>query len=105
MVGKSHKSTRVMSEETAENHGPSRRKILMSLFWTAAAASAATLFGGSHAARAQQKVSKELAQYQDSPKDGHKCSECTFFEQPNACKAVEGDISPEGWCQLWNKAA
>jgi len=61
------------------------------------------LFGGT--ARAQQKISKELAQYQDSPKDDHKCAECTFFEKPNACTAVEGDISPDGWCQLWNKAA
>jgi hypothetical protein len=77
----------------------------LSLFWAAAAANAATLFGGSHAVRAQQKVSKELAKYQDSPKDDQKCSDCSFFEKPNACKAVEGDISPEGWCQLWNKAA
>jgi hypothetical protein len=104
MVRKSHESTRVTSEETPGNHGPSRRKILLSLFWTAALANAATRFGGIRTARAQQKVSKELAQYQDSPKDGHKCSECSLFEPPKACKAVEGDISPDGWCQLWTKA-
>ena len=104
MVQKSHKSTRVTSEETAVNHGHSRRKILLSLFWTVALANAATLLDGNHGARAQQKVSKELAQYQDSPKDNHKCSECGFFVQPNACKAVDGDISPDGWCQLWNQA-
>jgi len=63
------------------------------------------LFGGGHKALAQQKVTKELSQYQDTPKDGQKCSECTFFEPPKGCKVVEGDISPEGWCQLWNKAA
>ena len=103
MVGKSAKSMCIAPSETAETHGPSRRKMLLSLFWTAAAANAATLFGGG-AVRAQQKVSKELAQYQDSPKDGHKCAECSFFEKPNACKAVEGDISPDGWCQLWNQA-
>ncbi len=104
MVQKSHKSTRVTSPATLDQHGPSRRKILLSLFWTAALANAATLFGGSNAARAQQKISKELAQYQDSPKDGHKCSECSFFVQPNSCKAVDGEISPDGWCQLWNQA-
>ncbi len=104
MVRKSHESTRVTSEETPENHSPSRRKILLSLLWSAAVANAATLFGGGREALAQQKVTKELSQYQDSPKDGHKCSECTFFEPPKACKVVEGDISPEGWCQLWNKA-
>ena len=104
MVQKSHKSTRITSPETTGHHAPSRRKILLSLFWTAALANAATLVDGSRQARAQQKVSKELAQYQDSPKDGHKCSECSFFVQPNSCKAVDGEINPEGWCQLWNQA-
>jgi hypothetical protein len=104
MGRKSQKLARFTSPETAENHGPSRRNLLQSLFWTAALANAATLVGD-HPVRAQQKVSKELAQYQDSPKDGHKCAECSFFEPPKACKAVDGDISPEGWCQLWNKAA
>jgi hypothetical protein len=103
MGRKSQKLARFTSPEIAKSHGPSRRNLLLSLFWTAALANAATLVGG-HPARAQ-KVSKELAQYQDSPKDGQKCAECTFFEKPNACKAVDGDISPEGWCQLWNKAA
>ena len=70
MVRKSQKLARFTPPETAANHGPSRRNLLLSLFWTAALANAATLVGG-HPARAQQKVSKELAQYQDSPKDGH----------------------------------
>jgi hypothetical protein len=95
MVQESHKS---------DQGGHSRRKILLSLFWTAALANAATLLGGSNAARAQQKVSKELAKYQDSPNEGHKCSECSFFVQPNSCKAVDGEINPDGWCQLWNQA-
>jgi hypothetical protein len=82
---------------------PSRRKLLLSAAWAAALAGGGVLFGGK-AVQAQQKVSKEQVQYQDSPKDGHKCSECIFFVEPNACKTVEGDISPDGWCQLWTKA-
>jgi hypothetical protein len=70
-----------------------------------AALAGGLIFDGRKTVRAQQKVSKEIAKYQDSPKDGHKCSECTFFEPPKSCKAVEGDISPDGWCQLWTKAA
>ena len=104
MFKKSRESKCVASEETAAGTDPSRRRMLLSLFWTATLANAATLLGGSHAAHAQQKVSKELAKYQDSPKDGHKCSECAFFEAPKSCKAVDGDISPDGWCQLWNQA-
>jgi hypothetical protein len=84
--------------------GPSRRKLLISLFWTALFADAAILLG-KKTARAQQKVSKELAKYQDSPNDGHKCSDCVFFEPPGSCKAVDGDISPNGWCQLFTPKA
>jgi hypothetical protein len=81
---------------------PSRRKLLLSM--ATAALAGGLIFDGRKTVRAQQKVSKEIAKYQDSPKDGHKCSECTFFEPPKSCKAVEGDISPDGWCQLWTKA-
>jgi hypothetical protein len=51
-------------------------------------------------ARAQQdgKVEKAAVMYQDSPKDGQKCSMCVNFQRPNACKVVAGEISPEGWC-------
>jgi hypothetical protein len=44
--------------------------------------------------------------YQNSPgKNGHQCDGCNLFITPNACKTVEGVISPTGWCKLWiNKA-
>ena len=66
---------------------PSRRKLLLSMAWTAALAGGGLLLGGRETLHAQQKISKELAKYQDSPKDGHKCSECTFFEAP---KSLQG---------------
>ncbi len=52
------------------------------------------------AARAQDdsKVDQSVVQYQTSPKDGAKCSGCSNFVAPNACKVVKGTISPEGWC-------
>jgi High potential iron-sulfur protein len=85
--------------------GPTRRGLLLTVLMGAATASGAALFGFGGPAEAQQKVSKEQAKYQDAPKDNHKCSECAYFEKPNACKIVEGDINPDGWCQLWTKAA
>jgi High potential iron-sulfur protein len=90
-------------EGIGKTSGPSRRKLLLSFLWGAALANGVLTLGKS--ARAQQKVSKELAKYQDSPKDGQKCADCTFFVKPNSCKAVEGDISADGWCQLFTKAA
>jgi hypothetical protein len=52
-------------------------------------------------ALAQQKVSKEQAQYQESPKDGQTCSMCLHFTSPDACRLVDGKISASGWCSLY----
>ena len=52
-------------------------------------------------AAAQQKISQADATYQGTPKGGQHCDACANFQPPNACKFVEGDISPSGWCQLF----
>ena len=51
------------------------------------------------------KLSQTAARYQDSPKGDKKCSNCNLFLPPNACKSVDGTISPNGWCALWVKKA
>jgi len=53
-----------------------------------------------HAA-AQQKLSQADAKYQSTPKDNQHCDVCVNFQAPNACKFVQGDISPSGWCLLF----
>ena len=80
-----------MSNETSNT---SRRRVLhvgLAILAAGAAARATT-------AAAQEKLAQNLVQYQDTPKDGAKCSACVNFEKPNGCKIVEGKISPEGWC-------
>jgi hypothetical protein len=52
-------------------------------------------------ARAAEKMSKKEADYQDDPKDIRMCATCSLFEPPRACKVVEGDISPDGWCKAF----
>ena len=32
------------------------------------------------------------------PKDGAECDKCVNWVAPNACKIVEGQINPKGWC-------
>jgi hypothetical protein len=49
------------------------------------------------------KMSQSAVRYQATPKDGKQCSDCKLFVAPNACKNVEGDIAPAGWCALWVK--
>ena len=52
---------------------------------------------------AQAKLAQTAVKYQPDPKDGHQCDGCVQFVTPNACKLVDGDISPTGWCSLWVK--
>ena len=79
---------------------PRRRLILAAVGGVVANVTGATIFE----ARAQQKMSQGEAKYQDSPKDVHMCVTCAFFEAPNSCDVVEGDISPAGWCQAFASA-
>ena len=51
---------------------------------------------------AQVKISQATAN-QGTPKGDQRCEGCANFQPPNACKFVEGHISPNGWCQLFVK--
>lgn len=31
----------------------------------------------------------------------YKCMKCRFWQPPNGCVVVGGDISPQGWCAIW----
>jgi len=68
---------------------------------TALALGAAATAAAVAPAAAQQKISQADAQYQATPKGDQRCDGCVNFEAPNACKFVQGDISPSGWCQLF----
>lgn len=86
--------------------------------------------GRGRAAETQpQKVSKEIAKYQDHPNTMQMCGMCKFYippggqpghgmmggemggsmmgkgqtgtMRPGTCQLVEGTINPMGWCQLY----
>lgn len=75
----------------------SRRTVLF------AAAGAAPLLAMSATGARAAKLAQSAVRYQDSPKDGKQCDGCNLFVAPNACKSVDGTISPKGWCALWVK--
>jgi len=52
-------------------------------------------------AHASDKMTRQQAQYQDTPSGIYSCGQCTLFERPNACKVVEGEISRDGWCKAF----
>ena len=76
----------------------SRRAVLASAALSLGAATAAAV---ASPAAAQQKISQADAKYQTTPKADQRCEVCVNFQPPNGCKFVDGDISPNGWCQLF----
>ena len=76
----------------------SRRLVLTGTALALGAAAAATAVSQS---AAQQKISQADAKYQNTPKGDQRCDRCINFQPPNACKFVQGTISPSGWCQLF----
>ena len=75
----------------------SRRVVLTGAALALGAAAAAT----ASPAAAQEKISQADAKYQATPKGEQHCDGCVNFQPPKACKFVQGDISPSGWCQLY----
>ena len=81
--------------------GPSRRSMRIfrrSLFQGAAAG---ILAAACHPASAQPKISKIAVNYQDHPDGNKRCDKCIQFQPPDACKVVEGTISPQGSCRIF----
>jgi hypothetical protein len=50
------------------------------------------------------RVSQVEAQYRNTPNGMFSCGTCTFFIKPRSCKVVTGDVSPNGWCKLFDLA-
>lgn len=48
------------------------------------------------------KIPQADAQYQPMPKGLFSCAVCSFFIKPKSCKVVDGEISPIGWCKLFD---
>ena len=49
----------------------------------------------------QKKLTQAAARYQDHPKGNENCASCPYFMIPKSCVVVEGDISANGWCQIY----
>jgi hypothetical protein len=74
----------------------SRRSLLQG------AAAAAGIVGATpNLAEAQPKISKVAVNYQDHPDGDKRCDKCAQFQPPDACKMVEGTISPQGSCRIF----
>jgi High potential iron-sulfur protein len=50
---------------------------------------------------ASDKMTRQQAQYQDTPNGIYSCANCSLFERPKACKVVDGEVSEDGWCKAF----
>lgn len=62
---------------------------------------AATIAGSARAA--PKKFSQQQAHYQPVPKSGQRCQSCSLWQPPTSCEQVDGQISPAGWCILYQE--
>ncbi|AXV83130.1 high-potential iron-sulfur protein [Ralstonia syzygii] len=53
---------------------------------------------------------KAMLHYQDSPKNGQRCADCTAFKpgpesapDTGTCKVIGGPVSPNGWCMAFSR--
>ena len=76
----------------------SRRGLLSGTALALGAAATATV---ASQATAQEKLPQADAKYQATPKGDLHCDGCVNFQPPNGCKFVQGEISANGWCQLF----
>jgi hypothetical protein len=87
-----------MSEKImVEKLGRSRRKVIRAVV---AGTSAGLLFRISRT-QAAEKMTKQQAEYQDTPNGIYSCGLCTLFDKPKSCKVVEGEVSEDGWCKAF----
>jgi hypothetical protein len=52
-------------------------------------------------AKASEKMTRQQAQYQDTPNGIYSCANCSLFERPKSCKVVDGEVSEDGWCKAF----
>ncbi len=87
------------NEVKSGNRRVSRRDFLN----IAAAGSGAIIAVGltNSASAAPKKFSQQQAHYQPVPKSGQRCQNCALWQAPSSCQVVEGQVSPAGWCILY----
>jgi len=51
--------------------------------------------------KAEEKMTRQQAEYQDTPNGLYSCAMCSLFEPPKFCKVVAGEVSKDGWCRVF----
>ena len=88
--------------KTAYHHRERRALVFGASFLVTMAAAASLAPRRAWAAKAL----KEDVHYRARPNDGKSCASCRLFTptglNKGSCAAVEGDVSPNGWCMAYS---
>lgn len=49
------------------------------------------------------KLDQSTVAYKTPDQGPFKCANCLYFQKPNACDMVDGEIHPEGYCNIFVK--
>ena len=80
----------------------SRRRFVLNVGVLGAAAGlAGVALAHGRATAGSSKLDQRSAAYQPKPKGTARCDNCVQWQDPDACKVVQGQISPCGWCVLY----
>jgi hypothetical protein len=90
--------SRMVEKQTDNKQTSTSRRTIMRAF---AGGVSAGLLLRLRQVKASDKMTRQQAEYQDTPNGIYGCGMCTLFERPNACKVVEGEISKDGWCKAF----
>jgi hypothetical protein len=88
----------IMNGYSSDFQRVSRRTALSG---AALALGAVAMIAAASRTSAQQKISQADAKYQGASKGDQRCGGCANFQPPNACKFIQGEVSSNGWCQLF----
>ena len=89
-----------MSTEVKPGRGSVSRRDFLNIAAVGGCALAAASMAGP-ASAAPKKFTQQQARYQPIPKSGQRCQTCALWQPPTACQQVDGQISPAGWCMLY----
>jgi hypothetical protein len=78
----------------------SRRRMMRTMV-TGASAGLLLRISPAKADEKEEKMTRQQAQYQDTPNGLYSCAVCSLFEPPQSCKVVAGEVSKDGWCRVF----
>lgn len=90
-----------MFDQAKPRCGSVSRRDFLNIGAIGAGALVAAGMASSLPAAQKKKFSQQQAKYQPIPKNGQRCQACALWQAPTACQVVDGQVSPAGWCILY----